>query len=150
MIGQVVEDHAVDPSRVFVTGLSSGGAMTSVMLATYPEVFAGGAIIGGLPYRSAENLTQALFRIKGYGGPSDSRLSNKVRGASEFTGRWPMISVWHGDSDQTVDRSNAQSILRQWHELHGVAEFPTKEETVDGVPRRVWCDAVGREVIEDN
>lgn len=42
MIRRVVEDYAVDPSRVFITGLSSGGAMTSVMLATYPEVFAGG------------------------------------------------------------------------------------------------------------
>ncbi len=53
MIGQVVDGHAIDPTRVFITGLSAGGAMTSVILATYPEVFAGGAIIGGLPYRTA-------------------------------------------------------------------------------------------------
>jgi poly(hydroxyalkanoate) depolymerase family esterase len=149
MIGRVVEDHAIDPSRVFITGLSSGGAMTSVMLATYPEVFAGGAIIGGLPYRSADSLTQALFRMKGFGGPSDTRLDALVRGASDFSGRWPTISVWHGDSDRTVDSSNAQSIVQQWCRVHGAEGPPTREEDVDGVPRRVWCDASGREVIEE-
>lgn len=149
MIRQVVKDHAVDPARVFITGLSSGGAMTSVMLATYPEVFAGGAIIAGLPYRSAGTLTQALFRMKGYGGPSDRRLGALVRGASNFTGPWPTISVWHGGSDKTVDSSNAQSIVRQWQKIHKVEGPPTREETVDGFPRRVWCDAGGREVIEE-
>jgi poly(3-hydroxybutyrate) depolymerase len=87
--------------------------MTSVMLATYPEVFAGGAIIAGLPYRSAENLIQAMFRMKGYVGPSDRKLNKLVRDASKFNGRWPTISVWHGGSDNTVDSSNADSIVRQ-------------------------------------
>jgi poly(hydroxyalkanoate) depolymerase family esterase len=149
MIAQVVRDHGVDPARVFITGLSSGGAMTSVMLATYPEVFAGGAIIAGLPYRSADGLAQALIRMQGYGGPSDRRLDALVREASEFTGRWPTISVWHGGSDQTVDSSNAQSIVRQWQMIHGVDGPPTREESVEGVPRRVWCDPTGREVIEE-
>ena len=50
MIEQVVNDHSIDPRRIFITGLSAGGAMTSVMLASYPDLFAGGAIIAGLPY----------------------------------------------------------------------------------------------------
>lgn len=149
MIAKVVEDHAVDPSRVFINGLSSGGAMTSVMLAAYPEVFAGGAIIAGLPYRSADSLTQALFRMKGYGGPSDRKLDALVRDASDFAGRWPTISVWHGGSDRTVDSTNAQSIVRQWQKIHRVEGPPTREEAVDGVPRRVWCNTAGREVIEE-
>jgi poly(hydroxyalkanoate) depolymerase family esterase len=135
MISQVVDDHAVDPSRVFITGMSSGGAMASVMLATYPEVFAGGAIIAGLPYRSANTLMQAMFRMK-------------VRGASRFTGPWPTISVWHGDCDATVDNSNASSIVRQWQKIHKVEGPPTRVEMVDGFPRQVWCDADGRVVIE--
>ncbi len=149
MIRQVVDDHAVDPTRVFITGLSSGGAMTSVMLATYPDVFAGGAIIAGLPYRSAGNLMQAVFRMKGYGGPSDRRLDALERGASNFTGRWPTISVWHGDRDTTVDSSNADSIVRQWQKIHKVEGPPTHVEEVDGFPRRIWCDAGGRVVIEE-
>src|SRR6201996_2741174 len=55
MIARMSADHGIDPHRIFVTGLSAGGAMTSVMLATYPEVFAAGAIIAGLPYGVASN-----------------------------------------------------------------------------------------------
>lgn len=149
MIRRVVKDHDIDPSRVFVTGLSSGGAMTSVMLATYPEVFAGGAIIAGLPYRSADNLTEAIFRMNGYGTPSDRKLSALVRGASKFSGRWPTISVWHGDSDTTVDRSNADSIVRQWQKLHKVEGPPTRIDKIGGAARQVWCDPKGRVVIEE-
>ncbi|MFO8045851.1 MAG: PHB depolymerase family esterase [Halomonas sp.] len=149
MIQQVVDDHDIDPSRVFITGLSSGGAMTSVMLATYPEVFAGGAIIAGLPYGSADNMMEAVVRMKGYGGPSDSKLDSLVRDASTFDGPWPTISVWHGGSDSTVDNSNADSIVRQWQKIHQVEGPPTRDEEVDGFPRKVWCNAEGREVIEE-
>src|SRR5215472_258549 len=47
MIARMVEDQGIDPRRIFVTGLSAGGAMTSAMLATYPEVFSAGAVIAG-------------------------------------------------------------------------------------------------------
>ena len=149
MVGQVVNDHNIDPARVFITGLSSGGAMTSVMLAAYPEVFAGGAIIAGLPYRTADTLVQAFVRMKGYGGPSDLKLEALVREASEFSGPWPTISVWHGDSDETVDKSNAGSTVRQWQKIHGVEGPPTGVAEIDGYPRRVWADGNGREVIEE-
>ena len=51
MIEAMVVAHGLDRSRIFVTGLSAGGAMASAMLATYPEIFAGGAIIAGLAVR---------------------------------------------------------------------------------------------------
>ena len=59
LIAQTVEACQIDPDRVFITGLSAGGAMTSVMLAAYPEVFAGGAIIAGLPYGAAGTMPEA-------------------------------------------------------------------------------------------
>ena len=60
MIERMVRDHGIDEQRIFVTGLSAGGAMTGVMLATYPEVFAGGAVIAGLPYGSATSVKDAF------------------------------------------------------------------------------------------
>ena len=92
---------------------------------------------------------QAIFRMKGYGGPSDRKLDALVRGTSKFTGRWPTISVWHGGRDTIVDSSNADSIVRQWQKIHKVEGPPTRVEKVDGFPRRVWCDADGRAVIEE-
>ncbi|WP_269802032.1 PHB depolymerase family esterase [Pelagovum pacificum] len=119
------------------------------MLATHPEVFAEGTIIAGLPYRSANSLVQALFRMKSYGGPSDRKLDALVRSASKFTGPWSKISVWHGDSDHSVDSSNADSILRQWQKIHEVEGPPTRIEEIDGLPRRVWYDTSGHDVIEE-
>ena len=60
MVETMVREKGIDPRRVFITGLSAGGAMTSVMLACYPEVFAGGAIVAGLPYGAASNVQQAF------------------------------------------------------------------------------------------
>src|SRR3954454_15102349 len=60
MVEYMSQTYGVDPRRVFITGLSAGGAMTSVMLATYPEVFAGGGIIAGIPYQCATGVPEAL------------------------------------------------------------------------------------------
>ena len=60
MIEKTIGAHGIDRSRVFITGLSAGGAMTAAMLAAYPEVFAAGAIIAGLPYGTAGNVQQAF------------------------------------------------------------------------------------------
>lgn len=149
MIDDVVTEHAIDPFRVFITGLSSGGAMTSVMLATYPEVFAGGAIIAGLPYRTANTLMQALYRMKGYSGPSDRQLTALVRDASDNSGPWPTISVWHGARDRTVDMCNADSIVRQWQQIHQVEGPPGAIEHHDGYTRQVWTNAQGRVLIDE-
>ena len=122
--------------------------MTSVMLATYPDIFAGGAIIAGLPYSGASSLLQALYNMKGFWA-SDQQLDALVRGASKNVDEWPTISVWHGSDDRTVDPSNADATVRQWQPLHCVEGTPTRTEIVDGHARRVWCDAGGREVIEE-
>lgn len=98
---------------------------------------------------SARTMVQAMFRMKGYGGPSDRRLGALVRGASKSTGPWPTISVWHGSSDMTVDSSNADSVVRQWQKIHKVEGPPTRVETVDDFPRQVWCNSDGREVTEE-
>ncbi|WP_445949892.1 extracellular catalytic domain type 1 short-chain-length polyhydroxyalkanoate depolymerase [Sphingobium yanoikuyae] len=149
MIMAMVNSHGVDPSRIFVTGLSAGGAMTSVMLASYPELFAGGAIIAGLPYGLASNISQALETMRGCGAFDAEDLGDRVRRASAHSGPWPRISIWHGSADATVSSSNAEAILAQWLSVHGLEPAPDVSEQIAGHRRRSWNDAVGRPLIED-
>lgn len=149
MIETLVTTHGLDRKRIFITGLSAGGAMASVMLANYPEVFAGGAIIAGLPYGSANSIPEAFDRMRGHGAPSEGRLQHLVRAASPHAGPWPTISVWHGSSDKTVVSSNANDIVAQWAAIHGIPNGSMPSETmVDGHSRRAWKDSSGQDVIE--
>lgn len=148
MVERMIADHGIDPSRVYVTGLSAGGAMTSVLLATYPDVFAGGAILSAVPYRSAEGLQDAFEVIfQGRSLPA-AEWGARVRAASDHPGPWPTVSVWHGDSDATVTPINQTEIVKQWLDVHGLPSPHSHEETVNGHTRRVWRNAEGREVIE--
>jgi poly(hydroxyalkanoate) depolymerase family esterase len=148
MVDHMVAEHGIDRSRVFVTGLSAGAAMTSVMLATYPDVFAGGAIIAGVPYRCANGLQEA-FDVIFQGRSREAReWGDLVRAASPHEGPWPTVSVWHGAADSTVKPINADEIVKQWIDVHGLAAVPAIEDMVDGYPRRVWRGADGRDLVE--
>jgi len=148
MVEYAIGAFASDRSKVFVTGLSAGGAMASVMLATYPEVFAGGAIIAGLPYGCANNVQQAFEAMFTAHEHAPAALGDRVRAASKHSGPWPIISVWHGTSDPIVKVSNGEHIIRQWTDVHGLPKAPSDEELVESYTRRVWRDANGKAQIE--
>ena len=148
MVARMVEDHGIDPGRVFVTGLSAGGAMANVMLATYPEVFAGGAVIAGLPYGAAASVPQAFEAMfKGANRPA-REWGDLVRAASPYRGPWPRISVWQGSADRTVVASNAEEIVKQWADVHDLSPATADREPGSAFSREVWRDADGRILIE--
>jgi poly(hydroxyalkanoate) depolymerase family esterase len=147
MILAATADFSSDPGRVYITGLSAGGAMTSVMLATYPELFAAGAIIAGLPYGAAANVQEALAAMRAPLPRQAREWGEAVRGASAHRGRWPRISVWHGDADQTVAPSNMEAIIEQWRNVHGLAEPPLRDERQNHL-RRTWHGQAPAPVIE--
>jgi poly(hydroxyalkanoate) depolymerase family esterase len=148
MIARMVGDHKIDQHRIFVTGLSAGGAMTSVMLATYPEIFAGGAIIAGLPFGVATNVREALSGMFVSPSRPASELGDLVRNASNHRGPWPKLSVWHGSADRTVNPANANEIVKQWLDVHQLPAAPMSEADVDGYPRQVWWNADGETIVE--
>ena len=148
MIARMVSQHRIDKHRVFITGLSAGGAMTSVMLSTYPEVFAAGAIIAGLPFGVATNMREALNSMFRSPARSAHDLGNLVRHASKHRAPWPKVSVWHGSVDRTVNPANADEIVKQWLDLHRLPSHPMAEGTVDGYPHQVWWNADGETVVE--
>ena len=148
MVAAMVAAHGIDKRRIFITGLSAGGAMASSMLATYPEVFAGGAIIAGLPFGTARSVAEAFARMRGDSHPPAAELESLVRGASDYRGSWPKVSVWQGNADSTVDASNAEQIVAQWRGLHGVAAQAPEVERIDGNLCRRWRNRDGVAVIE--
>jgi poly(3-hydroxybutyrate) depolymerase len=148
MVQHQAARYGLGRSRVFITGLSAGGAMTSVMLACYPELLAGGAVIAGLPFASANTLPEALERMRGQGGPPRRELAARAMAAADQSGPSPTLSVWHGTHDTTVHRSNATGIVDQWRDLHGLGTTGGIVEVVDGHRHEAWSDPQGRVIIE--
>jgi poly(hydroxyalkanoate) depolymerase family esterase len=148
MAAAMVATHGLDERRIFVTGLSAGGAMASILLATYPEVFAGGAIIAGLPFGAASSVNEAFARMRADGYPADTVLAGAIRAASQHKGPWPRLSVWQGGADQTVLPANAERILAQWQIVHGLQSVTPQRSLVEGSQHRLWRDAAGAPVLE--
>ena len=150
MIERMASDIDADRDRIFITGLSAGGAMTSVMLAAYPEVFAAGAIIAGLPFGSARNVHEAFQSM--YSGPNKSARDwgELVREASPHQGPWPKVSIWHGDADTTVQPSNAQELVKQWTHVHGLPAEPTSQGDEGDRRLRQWRDSTGDLRVEEH
>lgn len=147
MVDRMALDHGVDEDRVFITGLSAGGAMTAVMLATYPEVFAAGAIIAGLSYGAAGSVQQAFSSMANGTQRDAEQLGNHVRLASPHKGPWPRVSIWHGSADRTVVPANAEESLKQWMDVHDTMLTPERRDGV-GYAKAIWRNEDGREVVE--
>lgn len=118
MTDYMKNNYSIDDGRVFATGFSGGGAMTTVMLATYPDIFSGGAVMSGLPYKVATTSNAAFMAMFGNVDQSPSQLGNSVRNASNHNGPWPKVVSFHGTSDYTVYYMNQNEIMEQWTNVH--------------------------------
>lgn len=148
MVEHMIERCNVDRSRIFITGLSAGGAMANAMLAAYPDVFSAGTILAGLPYMAASTVPEAFDRMRGYGLPNTEALQAKIRSAFDHKGPWPRISVWHGTGDDTVVPANATAIVEQWRGVHGIGPHPSSTKRRGSRTLHIWKNASGRGVIE--
>jgi poly(hydroxyalkanoate) depolymerase family esterase len=102
----------IDPTRIFIAGLSSGGAMALILAACYPDVFSAVAIHSGLPYRSAADVASAFAVMRG-AGAKRAPDGHAIHAAMGERAR-PMPSlVIHGTADATVAPDNARQILAQ-------------------------------------
>ena len=104
----IMMDFNIDAKRVYVAGLSAGGAMAAIMSATYPELYAATAIHSGLAYGSASDMASAFAAMRGGSRPVAPAQGKRHHKSTNGHGR---TIVFHGAADQTVHPSNAEVIL---------------------------------------
>lgn len=142
MVTEAVRRFRSDPRQVFVIGLSAGGAMAAALLAAYPDVFAAGAVVAGLPVGCARNPAQAFARMANAGAdrtPAEWADLARAVGPSRYRGPWPRISIWHGAQDRAVDPRNADNLVAQWTALHDLDVAAGAVSTAaPGAKRSVW------------
>lgn len=138
MTRQVMAACRIDPARVFVAGLSAGGAAAAVLGATYPDLFAAVGIQSGLPYGAARDMPTALW----------SMLHGR-RGRELEDARVPLI-LFHGDHDRTVHPNNLQALEQQWTHGRGLAMHIENGAAPAGRPwtRRTFSDSNGKARVE--
>jgi poly(hydroxyalkanoate) depolymerase family esterase len=134
----------MNAAPVYATGLSAGGAMTSALLATYPETFAGGGIVAGLPYGCATTMIDAFGCMNPGKNLTPQQWGAKVPPASSH----PVVSIWHGTADYTVASANQRELVEQWTNVHGTDAVADVTDTVAGYPHAVYRNASGAAVVE--
>jgi poly(hydroxyalkanoate) depolymerase family esterase len=129
---EIMATHQVDPGRVFVAGLSAGGAMAAVLAATYPDLYAAAGIHSGLPHRAARDVQSAYAAMR-QGPPAGTQGPDPGI---------PLI-VFQGGRDTTVASANAAALLGPW------SRTATAEVTEgSGWTRRAYRDRQGKLVAE--
>ena len=144
---QVMAQYNVDPGRVYVAGLSAGGAMAAILGATYPDLYAAVGVHSGLAPGCAHDLPSALQAMQQGGRAARMRVQRPV----------PLI-LFHGDRDSTVKPCNADHLVEQWTAAAGFSTpgQPAPAVTVQKgqVPggrtytREIYTDGRGRPIVE--
>jgi poly(hydroxyalkanoate) depolymerase family esterase len=105
--GWVQRHYAVDSQRIYVTGLSAGGAMASVMGATYPDLYAAIGVASGCEYAAGAACA-------GYQSADPEQAGRLAHQAMGTHARPVPVVVFQGDNDKTVPPINAEQLVRQW------------------------------------
>ena len=148
MVDYVKSHYSVDPGRVFATGLSGGAALTVALLATYPDVFAAGAPMAGLPYGCAASVNDAFTCMSGV-DKAPSAWGDLVRAKMpKNPPRVPRISIWQGASDALVKPTNQAELVEQWTNVQATDAAADVSETVSGATHKAYKDLAGNVVVE--
>jgi poly(3-hydroxybutyrate) depolymerase len=134
-------EHRVDTARVYVAGLSAGGAMAAIMAAAYPDLYAAVGVHSGLAPGSAHDLPSALQAMQHGGTPAGS--ATPVRPIP--------LMLFQGDNDATVHPRNADEFIRQWVSEPGQPHVTTRQGQVPGgraYTCTVYQDLSGQTLVE--
>ncbi len=168
VIVEMVNDAAsiapVDRERIYAVGLSSGGAMSAILGALYPDVFAAVGVHSGMPYAAAGDTTCALRAMSDGDSAAESRATVAYHAQGQRHRPLPLMVI-HGDEDNVVTPENAEHLIRQFAQLNDMADdgdganqsidagadITLEDQTGDGrsFRVRVYHDARGVEIMRE-
>ncbi|GGQ89318.1 extracellular catalytic domain type 1 short-chain-length polyhydroxyalkanoate depolymerase [Kitasatospora griseola] len=151
MITYTEQHYGGNPDAVYVTGESSGGMMTNVMLADHPDVFKAGAAFMGVPHHCFHTGS-----VRGWNGPcaqgqvsmTAQQWGGLVRNAyAGYTGPRPRVQLWHGTADTVLSYNNLGEEIKQWTDVLGVSQTPSATDTpASGWTRTRYNNGAGTQV----
>jgi poly(hydroxyalkanoate) depolymerase family esterase len=114
----------ISSDKVFIIGLSAGGAMASSMLVNYPELFTAGSVVAGIPFPCADGLIKGISCMKN--GPSQTvgELVTLIENIHLKSETWPKLSIWTGTNDRIVNPLNSSTLAGLWAQLSNVISAP--------------------------
>jgi acetylxylan esterase len=129
MVEWAIAQHGVDPKRVFAVGASSGACMTQALLAAYPDVFAAGSSLAGVPVGAWTGGNNYAWSTP---NQSAEQWGNVVRNLNpDYTGPWPRMQIWHGQGDDTLTYpENWPAQTGQWTNVWGFTEADAASEMI--------------------
>ncbi len=133
MVQSTLARYRVDADRVFVAGMSAGGAMAVILGATYPDLFAAIGVSAGLEYKAATNLAGALIAQE-TGGPDPNLQGKLAYAASGSAARVVPTIVFHGQNDLTVAVVNGHQVLSQWAQTNDLADEGRDNGSISDTP----------------
>lgn len=113
MIDEVSTRHSVDRRRVYAAGLSAGGAMTTILAHTYPELLAAAGVHSGLAFAAAQDMITALGVMKRGPGKREAPVRTRPSAKSAIAKAAVPMIVFHGDHDKTVHPLNGERVVEQ-------------------------------------
>jgi len=146
------QKYNINSRKVFVTGLSAGGAMSTTIMALYPEDYEAAAIHSGGPYGAATNLWVGMVAMKGFVFKSPKSWGDLVREQNlNYKGSYGRMVIFHGDKDLVVFRNVASNLTKQWADIHGI-DYKNRERTdrFNGnkhIRKYAYLNADGEEVV---
>ncbi|SIR22648.1 esterase, PHB depolymerase family [Haladaptatus litoreus] len=138
MTQETTDAHSLDAERVYVAGLSAGGAMVPNLLAEYADIYAAGGIHSALEYDAADTVTGATAAME-YGGPDPYAKGIDAYDAMEYYGITSLLPtiVFHGTADGTVVPINGDQATVQAIQTNDLAEDGANDDNVDTTPDSV-------------
>lgn len=152
MIYFIRKHYLIDSTRIFITGLSAGAAMSVVMMAIHPESFKCGAIFAGGAYKMATNPISAISSMAGKKYVlKETLIKNVAEQNPAYKGKYPTLIVYQGLNDPIVNHKNSTFLINQWTGINNCDTIPDKIENnflnIADIKRMEYNDTSGRTVL---